>query len=507
MPQVPSPQERDGRRTELADQASSAAVARPNVVVIMADDMGWGDLACYGGRIPTPNMDRLAAEGVRLTDAHSASAVCSPSRYALLTGRYAWRGPLKAGVLLGHGPALIEPDRPTIAGVLHQAGYSTGAFGKWHLGLGWRWRDGHVETAFGTEGMLRHPPEVDAGGDVDYTQPFTGGPLELGFERFFGIAGSLDMPPYCFLDQDRTLGIPDQAKQRYITSQRTGLQTPGWRDDQVDVRFAEEACRWLAARPADGRPFFCYLTPAAPHRPCVPPDFVRGSTGLGNRADAVCLVDWMVGRVLDTLTDIGALDSTLVIVTSDNGAPTDYAEDGDTQTHRPNGPWRGQKGDIWDGGHREPFVARWPGRLPAGEVRDGLFCHADLFTTLANATCAAVPQGAAEDSTDQLSLLTDGHAAPADHAVVHHSLPGRFAIRRGHWKAEFCTGSGGGFSRPKGTPFDAEHPEGQLYEMSNDPEEKHNLWNENPKVVASLYTGLQAICRDESSGLPFGVPV
>jgi len=496
---------------------------RPNVVLVLADDLGWGDLSCYGGRIPTPHIDRLAAEGVRLTDCHSASAVCTPSRYALMTGRYAWRGPLKSFVLMGHGPALIERSRMTLASLLRDAGYATGAFGKWHLGLGWRHRDGTVRDAFAAGSVLHDDVETDYGRTIDYTQPFIGGPLELGFDRFFGIAGSLDMPPYCFLSDDRTFGVPDREKTEYLTEQRPGLTVEGFREDEVDVRFVEEAMRWISGVGA-GQPLFCYLAMAAPHRPCVPPTFVRGRSGLGQRADMVMLVDWAVGKVRSALAERGELDDTLFIVTSDNGAPTIFTDDGDVTVHPPNGPWRGQKGDLWDGGHREPFVARWPGSIPAGLERDELVCLTDILPTVAAAVGVAIGDEAADDGRDVLGVLSGGDSAgsaTADRAVVHHSLAGRFALRFSGWKAIFADGPGGGFSEPsirqlftsgEGTahpvpPWDADHPLGQLYDIVDDPAETTNLWSDHPAVAARLYDELKAICGDESSGLPFDVPI
>jgi arylsulfatase A-like enzyme len=491
---------------------------RPNVVVVLADDMGWGDLGCYGSAIPTPNIDRLAAEGVRATDCHSASAVCTPSRYALQTGRYAWRGPLKNFVLMGHGPAIIEPDRPTLASVLHRAGYATGAFGKWHLGLGWRHRDGSVRSAFDPGAVLHDDVETDFGRDVDYTEPFAGGPLDLGYDRFFGIAGSLDMPPYCFLDQDRTVGTPDREKERYLTEQRPGLQVEGWREDEADVRFVTAAVSWLRERDRD-QPFLCYLAPSAPHRPNVPPEFIRGRSGLGDRADGVCLVDWMVGQLRAALLEQGELDNTLFIVTSDNGAVTYFTDDGDPARHRPNGDWRGQKGDLWDGGHREPFVARWPAHLPAGSVSDAPFCLTDLLPTISQATGAPLPAGAAEDGRSMLAILSGTADPEYERLIIHHSLAGQFAVRRGRWKALFAIGSGGGFSEPSisalfssGTgqahsapPWDADHPGGQLYDVSADPYETTNLWTARPDVVAGLYRETCQVVGAADNGLPFGV--
>ncbi len=490
----------------------------PNIVVVLADDMGWGDLGCYGSAIPTPHIDRLAAEGVRATNCHAASAVCTPSRYALMTGRYAWRGPLKNFVLMGHGPALIEPSRPTLASVLRGAGYATGAFGKWHLGLGWRHHDGSVRDAFAPGAVLHDDVETDFGRDIDYTAPVTGGPLELGFDRFFGIAGSLDMPPYAFIDNDRTVGVPDREKERYLTEQRPGLQVPDFEERDVDARFVDEACRFI--RDQDG-PFLCYVAPSAPHRPNVPPDFVKGRSGLGDRADGVCLIDWAVGQLRDVLAERGLLDDTLFIVTSDNGAVTYFTDDGDSSVHRPNGDWRGQKGDLWDGGHREPFIARWPAALPAGAQTDAPICLTDILPTAAGVAAAALPAGAAEDGRDILGVLAGSEAADPDRPLVHHSLGGRFALRAGRWKAIFCLGSGGGFSEPSisdlfatGTgkahaaaPFDAAHPDGQLYDMESDPAETTDLWHREPAVVRSLYDLLRTICRDEANGLPFDVAV
>ncbi|GAA2364766.1 arylsulfatase [Catellatospora methionotrophica] len=495
-------------------------MSHPNIVIVLADDMGWGDLGCYGSAIPTPHIDALAARGVRATDCHAASAVCTPSRYALMTGRYAWRGPLKNFVLMGHGPALIEPERPTLANLLRTAGYTSGAFGKWHLGLGWRHRDGSVRDAFAPGARLHDDVETDFGRDVDYTAPFTGGPLDLGFDRFFGIAGSLDMPPYAFLDQDRTVGIPDREKPYYLTEQRPGLAVDGFDEAAVDLTFAAKAVDWIRSVPAD-QPFLCYVTPSAPHRPCVPPDVVRGASGLGDRADAVCLVDWMVGQLVAAVDERGQREQTLFIITSDNGAVTIFDDDGDSSVHRPNGDWRGQKGDLWDGGHREPFVANWPGRLPEGAVLDAPICLTDVLPTVAAATGVALPQGAAPDGFDLLDALAgDASAAPpADRPLVHHSLGGRFAIRRGPWKAIFAEGSGGGFSEPSisalfssgsgkahaNPPWDRDHPQGQLYDVAADPGETVNLWHDRPEVVADLYQALRDICGDASSGLPFDV--
>lgn len=490
----------------------------PNVVIVLADDLGWGDLGCYGSAIPTPNIDRLAGEGVRATDCHSASAVCTPSRYALQTGRYAWRSPLKSFVLMGHGPAIIEPDRATLGSVLRDAGYATGAFGKWHLGLGWRHTDGSVRDAFAPAAVLHDDVATDFGRDIDYSTPFAGGPVELGYDRYFGIAGSLDMPPYCFLDQDRTVGVPIREKDVYLTEQRPGRQVDGWREDEVDVRFVDEADRWLRQRDPD-QPFLCYVATSAPHRPNVPPPLIRGRSGLGDRADGVCLVDWMVGRLRRAIEALGVLDETLFVVTSDNGAVTYFTDDGDPARHRPNGDWRGQKGDLWDGGHREPFIARWPGHFAAGRVSDAPFCLTDVLPTVAQAAGVDLPQGSAEDGRSMLGVLAGQEPADYERAIVHHSLAGRFAVRRGRWKALFSPGSGGGFSEPSisalfsgGTgrahvapAWDADHPRGQLYDLEADPYERDDQWVQRPDIAGELYRIACRTTADPANGLPFGV--
>lgn len=479
-----------------------SGVAVPNVVVVVADDMGWGDLGCYGAtKIATPAMDRLAAQGVRATDCHSASALCTPSRYAILTGRYAWRGPLKQHVLFGHAPAIIEPERPTLASVLRRAGYATGAFGKWHLGLGWRFEDNRSWSAFEPGAPLLS--EVDDGSNVDYAAGFGDGPTARGFERFFGMTGSLDMAPYCFLDQDRTVGIPDRPKERYYPQQRPGMQVAEWHDAEVDVRFAEEACSWIRAQAAAGRTFFCYLATSAPHRPCLAPEFARGRSAAGPRGDMVGVVDWAVGQVLSLLDELGLAEDTLVIATSDNGA--ELADvDGDTHGHRANGNWRGQKADIWEGGHREPFLARWPGRIPAGSVTDELIGLVDLMATIASASGVELPDGAAEDSLDVLGVLTGEAAHSPRRSLVHHSGFGTFSLRRQGWKLVMGSGSGG-FSEPVGRPCGADFAEGQLYDLTTDPTESRDLWSERPEVVESLYGELKSLARGPGSGLSFDI--
>jgi arylsulfatase A-like enzyme len=447
---------------------------RPNIIFIMADDMGYGDLGCYGAqKIATPNIDRLAQEGIRFTDAHSSAAVCTPSRYSVLTGRYCWRSRLKKWVLWGFEPPLIEPGRLTVASMLKQKGYATAAIGKWHLGLQWATKDGQA-------------PSPD-GENVDYAAGVSGGPLELGFDTCFCITGSLDMAPYCFIQDDHTVGIPNTEKHPYNPQQRKGLMVPGWNDELVDVRFTEKAVEFIdtCIVKAPDQPFFLYLTPSAPHRPCIPPHFVQGASQAGARGDMVALVDWMVGQIDDALARNRIADNTLVIVTSDNGArAVNY--DGRDYGHKSNGNLRGQKADIWDGGHREPFVVRWPNRIAPGTTCDALVCLSDLTATCADIVGFDLPADAAQDSYSILpALLGRAGQQPTRQAVVHHSGEGMFSLRRGKWKMILGLGSGG-FSEPKRVEPTPGGPTGQLYNMDADLQETGNLWMSYPEVVESM---------------------
>jgi len=451
----------------------------PNIIWIMADDMGYGDVGAYNpaSRIPTPNMDRLAAEGMRFTDAHSSSSVCTPSRYSVLTGRYCWRTRLKNGVNGGFSLPLIDPARPTVASVLRERGYTTAAVGKWHVGLEW-------QTATGDDFDREDWQDTGA---VDYTKPIIGGPLAVGFDYFFGIAGSLDMPPYCFVENDRTVGIPSAEKSSYNPQQRKGLMTPGWQDEACDPTFAAKAVGFIeAAKEEDpDRPFFLYMTPAAPHRPCVPPTFAEGKSQAGPRGDGVWLVDWMVGQVLGALDRLGCTEETLIFITSDNGArPCDV--DGIMHDHKSCGDLRGYKGDIWDGGHREPLIVRWPGVIAPDSACDEPVCLGDLMATVCEIIARPISGSVAEDSFSLLPLLKQDDEAYERAPVVHHSLSGMFSVRSGKWKMVLGLGSGG-FSDPRrGYSVMPGAPEGQLYDMLADWREQHNVWNEHPEVVARL---------------------
>ncbi|MHA1679914.1 MAG: sulfatase family protein [Promethearchaeota archaeon] len=454
---------------------------KPNIVYVMADDLGYGDLGCYGAtKIETPHADKIAAEGMKFTDAHSSSAVCTPSRYSVLTGRYCWRTELKRWVMGGYGYPLIEKGRPTIASFLRGHGYRSAAVGKWHVGLGWQLNEGAEKPT----GSTRNKIGMQL--DVDFTKKIKHGPLDLGFDYFFGIAGSLDMDPYCFIENDKTVGIPSVPKEPRYNQQRDGLMVPGWKDEDVDIQHAAKAVGFIKdhVERYPNKPFFLYIATSAPHRPCdCQPPIVRGRSKAGDRGDMVMMFDWVVGQIDSALDALGIADDTLTILTSDNGARLRCAN-GNDYGHKSCGNLRGQKADIWDGGHREPFIARWPGRVKPGSVSHDLVCLMDLFGTVADVVGSQLPDDGAEDTFSFFDSLTgeETSAAPHRNKLIHHSGNGYFSLRMGKWKLIKGLGSGG-FSRPRFKKPRPWGPRGQLYDLDTDLQETTNLWKQRTDIV------------------------
>jgi arylsulfatase A len=455
--------------------------SRPNIVLVLADDLGYGDPGCYNpdSKIPTPNIDRLAVQGMRFTDAHTPSAVCTPTRYGLLTGRYCWRSALKKGVLDGYSPLLIELGRLTVASLLQKHGYATACIGKWHLGLG---------TAK----------------PADFSQALVPGPRAVGFDYFFGIPASLDMPPYVFVENERvteapTATIAASTMRRHGGNGfwRAGAIAPHFKHDDVLPKLTTKAVEYIHKQSND-KPFFLYLALTAPHTPWLPTAAFRFKSGAGYYGDFVAQVDAVLGTILGALEDSHLADNTLVIFTSDNGAhwlPGDIAQ----WKHRANDGWRGQKADIWDGGHRVPFIARWPAKIRAGSASAELICLTDFVATAAALVGAKLPADAAEDSFDITTLLRSKKQDRAIHeAIVHHSADGTFGIRQGPWKLAMALGSHG-FSIPTNIEPKPGEPRGQLYNLDDDPEEKNNLWLVKPEIVNRLTALLEKYKTDGRS--------
>lgn len=465
------------------------SIKKPNIVFVMADDMGYGDAGCYGAKkIRTPNIDMLASSGMKFMDTHSSSAVCTPSRYSVLTGRYAWRTRLKENVQCGHGLPLIEKNRTTAASILRAKGYRTGAFGKWHLGFRYIKKDG----SFFTEEQSINNFQDDADKhieEIDYTKPLYGGPLDHGFDEFFGISGSLDMPPYCFIRNRNTVGIPSIVK-KTITQQKAGLTVEGWDDRDVDVRFTEETCDFIDRNAKEGKPFFAYVPLSSPHRPNVPPEFMRGKSDAGPRGDSVMLADWCLGKIMEKLEENDIKENTLIIFTSDNGANAcDYF--GRTYGHRPNADLRGFKADIFEGGHRVPFVVSWPRVIPGGTVTDSLCGLIDFTATAAEITGYELKDNEAPDSSSLFELFKNTRATVRD-TIINHSSGGMFAIRSRDWK--FIDGLGsGGSSKP--IVYEPEKPgeTGQLYSMKDDYWEQVNFYLRENDIVKNMLEELENI--------------
>ena len=478
------------------------AADHPNVVVILADDLGYGDLRCLNpdGRIPTPHCDRLAAEGMRFTDAHTPSSVCTPTRYGLITGRYAWRSRLKSGVLGGMSPPLIDEGRQTIAHLFANQGYATACIGKWHLGMSWVRKPGTPPF----DDRIEKGPE---GWNADFTQPITRGPLSVGFMRYFGISASLDMVPYLFIDQDRASGIPEvdlafpmiadgAASAKGMT--RKGPGVSGFTADGVLPMLTRQAVAWIGQQTGAKKPFFLYLPLPSPHTPVAPSAHWVGKSGISPYADFVMETDAVVGEVLAALDRTGVAKDTLVILTSDNG----FSPAGDLKAqlahgHNPNHHFRGHKADLFEGGHRVPFIARWPGTTMPGTTSNRLVCLADLLATCAEITGQRLAENVGEDSISFLPALRGLVGGRTN--VIHHSVNGSFAIRAGRWKLLLAPDSGG-WSAPKpGSPEAKGLPPLQLYDLNADHGETTNRHAEQPEIVRELLDLLEQQVADGRS--------
>ncbi len=489
-------------------RARKGVVKAPNIVYLLADDLGYGDVHCLNprrGRIPTPNLDRLAERGMTFTDAHSGSAVCTPTRYGVLTGRYCWRTRLQRGVLGGYSLPLISERRMTVASLLRSNGYRTALFGKWHLGLDWPRVDASrppgcngEELTVGDVLSREAQQKLD---NVDYRRAIRGGPAALGFDYFYGVSAP-NLAPFVWIENDHVLGEPTQVQRVMYT----GIGQPGYRAEDILPSLTRRVRQHLDERGAAnaGEPFFLAFMLTAPHSPLVPTKEWLGRSGLGLYGDFVMQTDSAVGQVLNALERNGLAGNTLVIVSSDNGcAPYVGVRDrfgddvrGHTRGltavheleragHYPSAEYRGYKSDVWDGGHRVPFIAAWPGVVEPGTTCKQLTCLTDLLATCAEIAGAKLPDGAGEDSISILPLLS-GKPGPVRDAVVHHSAQGRFAIRQENWKLVLGPGSGG-WSQPNDKAAVEEGlPSIQLYDMSADAGEQVNLQDKHPDVVSRL---------------------
>lgn len=451
---------------------------QPNIIVILADDMGYGDVACYDpehNRVPTPNLDALAQQGRRFTNCHTTSSLCTPSRYSLLTGRYAWRTRLQQGVMMPYDEPLIAEDRLTLPSMLRQQGYTTSCVGKWHLGIDW--------------------PKQE--GEVVFDEPLRGGPIDRGFDRYFGVDVP-NFPPYAWIEQDRILG-PVDSRYEKDEEMHLGIAGPGvagWEFDQILPELTKHALSEIEAAAQQGSPLFLYFSLTTPHEPIAPSPQFKGKSGISGVADLMMETDWAVGEIMAVLEREGMAENTLLIFTTDNGhCPYTGLEPFERVGHRVSGPLRGYKGDVWEGGHRVPFLARWPQVIPAGTECMELLSLADLMATCAAISGASIPEESAEDSFNALPLFRAEGESERPSAVIHSAF-GKFGLLKDHWKLSLCPHSGGPWNpepEPDSLPFY------QLHDLRVDIGERHNLAQDQPEVVENLISELEQMVKEGRS--------
>jgi arylsulfatase A len=450
----------------------AAANPLPNIILILCDDLGYGDVQCLNpehGKIPTPGADRLAREGMIFTDAHSGSSVCTPTRYGIMTGRYSWRTKLQAGVVTGYAPSLIAPDRPTVAGFLKAAGYHTAAIGKWHLNFQYLDPDtGNPLQA----GKFKNPP---VGAKIP------DGPAARGFDLYHGFHHARDME--AVIENDTVIE----------------------HDAVVNMlpRLRRKAVEYIHSRKDSGQPFFLYLPLGSPHTPIVPSPEWIGRSGLGKYGDFVMQTDDALAAVMEALESAGLADKTLLIYTSDNGCSKEAGiEKLAAKGHKVSAGLRGSKADIWDGGHRVPFIARWPSVIQPGSVSNELICLVDFFATAAEIVASPPPANSCEDSVSFLPALKGQPAKSSRGGVIHHSISGHFAYRQGPWKLALARGSGG-WTQPTEAKTPKNAPPAQLYHMERDIGETANLFESKPDIADKLLRHLESdITRGRSTDGP-----
>jgi len=466
----------------------------PNLVIILADDLGYGDISAYNenAAFQTPHIDGLAQRGVRFTDAHTSSSVCTPTRYGIMTGRYNWRSTLKSSVTWGFSRPIIQNERLTIADVLKQEGYHTGFVGKWHLGWNWHF-SGDVPD---------HLDNPTVRPEVDFSKSVTNGPGALGFTYSYGIPASLDMPPYLYVENGRPTTIPTDTTVNYDYKGfwRKGLTGSDFTHTDVLPHLTQKAVAYINEQSSNSEPFFLYFALPAPHTPILPTTEYIGQSNANLYGDFVLQVDGVVGQVKKALAQHGMLDNTILVFTSDNGASprSDFGELAEAG-HDPSYIYRGHKADIYEGGHRVPFIVSWPDQIERGFTSEETISTVDFMATAADMVGKKLPDDAGEDSYSLLPILQQkSYTKPLREATVFHSIDGRFAIRKGKWKLILWPGSGG-WSDPNSKEELAGLPAFQLYNLELDPSEQKNLVYLYPDKVKELKLLLETYIRNGRS--------
>jgi arylsulfatase A len=482
---------------------TTAFAAEPpplNIVILYADDLGYGDLGCFNpdSKIPTPNLDKLAKEGLRLTDCHSSSGICTPSRYALLTGRHHWRD--FHGIDSGFDPSFFKPGQLTLQEMLRKKGYATACIGKWHLG--WDWNSIRKPGS---------PPKSKAHDSFDWSKPFRGGPLDHGFDHYFG-DNVINFPPYTWIENDRVLKVPDITFTKTPQNTKEGSwecrEGPGrsdWDFYQVLPTLTKKGVEYIQSRKGNKQPFFLYFPLPSPHAPIVPTDEFDGKSKAGAYGDFVVQTDDSCGRILQALRDSGFGDNTIIFFSADNG-PENYAYARDEKfDHWSAEPLRGLKRDIYEGGHRVPGIMKWPGLTKAGSVSDALFAQIDLMATFAHYLGFELPEKSAEDSHDFLPYWKGETPEPPRTTMVHNTFKDIYAIRHGDWvlinhKSGASRQPSEAWREKHKTPPYTNHPVG-LYNIREDIGQRVNLAEENPNKLAELQALLKKI-QDQGHSAP-----
>ena len=474
------------------------AQERPNIVIIYADDMGYGDLNVQNpdSKIPTPNLDQLAAEGMRFTDAHSSSAICSPSRYALLTGTYHWRR--QFGIVGAFGKPFFEESDVTLPKVLKNNGYKTACIGKWHLGWNWKFKNEPSGEVMQWGRMRKfYKPE-----DVDWSRPITGGPLDRGFDYYFG-DGTINFPPYAWMENDGFIQLPESVMDVHNVGFdieegewefRPGPKVEGWNPFEVLPTLTKKTVEWIGKQDSK-EPFFLYFALPSPHAPIIPNQEFKGKSLAGPYGDYVYQTDWVAGQILKALKEKGLEENTIVIFSADNG-PEHYAfERAEKYGHYSMGQFRGLKRDVWEGGHHVPFIVKWPNYIKAGAVSKEVISQVDIMATLASITNIDLPTNAAPDSYDLTPLLKGKiYSSPLREATVQNTNKKIWALRQGKWL--YIDGPSGehskmpeSFKKLRGyTDFDSD---GLLFDMQIDEEQRNNLYNQYPDIIKDMQDVLE----------------
>ncbi|WP_289053780.1 sulfatase family protein [Carboxylicivirga marina] len=488
---------------------TSKKTDKPNIIIIYADDMGYGDLNCQNpnSKIPTPNLDKLASEGMLFTDAHSSSGICSPSRYALLTGKYHWR--TRHNIVNSFGKPFFKESDVTLPQILKTKGYTTACIGKWHLGWHWPFKNGpsgEIKTRNKTQKVYTH-------NDIDWTQAIGGGPLDRGFDYYFG-DGTINFPPYVWIENDRVVEAPTEemnpGKVGFETKEgkwefRPGPKVAGWNPYDVLPTLTTKTVEWIEKQDQN-TPFFLYLPLPSPHAPIIPNDEFDGKSQAGGYGDFMFQTDWVIGEVLKTLKNKGLEENTIVIFSSDNG-PENYAwARTDKYNHYSMGDFRGLKRDVWEGGHHVPFIIKWPGHIEANSISKEVISQVDVMATLAAITSTTLPANAAPDSYDLRAVIKkESYKTPLREATIHNTMPNIWGIRKGDWV--YINHSSGGLKKMPAAfmqqngykEFDTK---GLLFNMVKDPEQRINLYKQYPEIIMEMDSLLQTYRKESCSYKP-----